>query len=86
MQTKGLSREEAILIFKELMIELKNLPSDNIYLYLQRETDTFSQDYQIHLPNSIKYTDRIIVHKTANNHKLSVKEVDDKIIIYKPRN
>ena len=82
MQTGGLSREEAILIFKELMIELKRLPSDSIYLVPPKETDKFSTGYQIHLPKSTSYTDRETLYKVANSHKLTVKELNDKIIIF----
>jgi hypothetical protein len=81
-----LNREEAIQIYKELMIECKGLNSVSIYLSPPRENDVISEGYQIYLPITIRNADKESVQRIANDHNLSIREINDKIIIYKPTN
>ena len=66
------------------MIECKHLASSCIYLVPPRSDDAFSKGYQLHVPVFIDGFDKELIYKKVKRHQLALKEIDDKIIIYKP--
>ena len=51
-----------------------------------KANDTLSKGYQIHIKSDVCSGDRITIQNILNSHQLTMKEVGDKIIIYKPKN
>jgi hypothetical protein len=49
-----------------------------------RNDDNLSKGYQLHIPAFIDGFDKELIYKKVKNHQLTIKEIDDKIIIYKP--
>jgi hypothetical protein len=50
-----------------------------------KPNDTLSKGYQIHIKSDICSEDRMTIQNILNSHQLAMKEVGDKLIIYKPK-
>jgi hypothetical protein len=78
-----MNREEAIQVWKELIIEVKTIPSISIAIMPPKKEDIFSSGYQIHLPLFWGHLDIAPVRKVAIYHELAWMQLSDEIIVYK---
>jgi hypothetical protein len=78
-----LDGKEAIEVFKELAIEVKNVPSICITIMPPESDDAFSSGYRIHIPLFGGCLDRVSIQKVADCYQLTCIELADEIIIYK---
>jgi hypothetical protein len=78
-----MDRAEAIKVYSEL-VKLCRLECASVSLFPSRKDDTLSEGYQLHISESMKNYDKQLVNKILERHQLALKEINDKIIIYKP--
>lgn len=72
-----MNKKEVLAVFKELILEVKSIPSTCIAIL----PDTFSSEYQIKMPIWGDDFDRAPIQKVASNHQRIWQEFDNEIIV-----
>ena len=79
-----MDREEAIALFREITNNC-NINVTSVNLVPPRTNDILSKGYQLHIKSLMDNCERGIIQKIVANHHLALKEIEEKIIIYKPQ-
>ena len=78
-----MDRETAIRIYKEIVTDC--MLGDAYVCLMSPRNNSLSAGCQLHLKSLISKDDRKIIEQIVDKHHLSLKEVSDKIIIYKAK-
>jgi hypothetical protein len=83
-----LDRREAIAVLKEITSRCAGalrLTVSVINLVPPRADDTISKGYQIHIKSEICSEDRSLLQSIMDARQLALKEIGDRLIIFKPK-
>lgn len=75
-----LLKQKAIEVYTAIISKSNNIFS--VSLVTANINNPLADDYQLHILSSLRNSDRSIIEKIANDNQLTIKEINNNIVIY----